>query len=465
MISKNKKKNFYSGPIYKKIFKHVSNIVMPILVLVAIVFGLLSFFEPAQVTIHQIVFYDNDGETVLDIQYVKTGKSFALPETPSDKDGHEFSEWINESMEFATDIETADSRIVLGSGSFVARYDGLESNLDYSSRVFEETEDGSNSHNVILTVFLVSVLLIVALLLVDARLKKDHGYVIYGHYVKKKVPMTSILTLLTLTAVTLVPFYILVITSLKTTVEANSVGFTWWPKQGFTLAHYIEIFEDADKLGISLLRSFLNSLVYAIVPNTIGVFVSAFAAYAFAKLKFKSKNTLYKLLLFTMMIPGCITMASSYALYDMIGWTDPQLWFSPVLLIPGCFGTVSCVIFLKEYFVGVPDALLESAKIDGCGSFRAFFKVMLPLGMPAMVAQFVLGFIGSYNNYTNALIYLRYPEQYTVQLAISFFNDFGADRALLSAAAVIAMLPILLLYIIFQKQIINGISLSSGLKG
>jgi ABC-type glycerol-3-phosphate transport system permease component len=122
-------------------------------------------------------------------------------------------------------------------------------------------------------------------------------------------------------------------------------------------------------------------------------------------------------------------------------------------------------MFLREYFKGIPDDMLAAARIDGCGKLHIFTAIMVPLGMPAIVAQLVLGFIGAYNDYQSALIYLRYPEQYTIQLALSFFNGGYADKALASAGAVFGIVPLLLLYIIFQNKIISGISFSSGLKG
>ena len=111
------------------------------------------------------------------------------------------------------------------------------------------------------------------------------------------------------------------------------------------------------------------------------------------------------------------------------------------------------------------DDMLAAARIDGCGKLHIFTAIMLPLGTPALIAQFVLGFIGVYNDYQNSLIYLKYPEQYTMQLALSFFNSEYVDKALASAAAVFGIVPLLIIYVIFQNKIISGISFSSGLKG
>jgi multiple sugar transport system permease protein len=213
-----------------------------------------------------------------------------------------------------------------------------------------------------------------------------------------------------------------------------------------------------------LVASFFNSLIYASFPVLIGVFASALSAYAFAKLEYKGRSTVYQAMIFTLMVPGCVSMSSSYVLFDSFGWTRGEGLSLP-LIIPSCFGGIGTVMFLREYFKGVPDDMLAAAKIDGCGKLHVFTAIMIPLGMPAIVAQLVLGFIGAYNDYQSALIYLRYPEQYTIQLALSFFNGGYSDKALASAGAVFGIVPLLVLYIIFQNKIIAGISFSSGLKG
>lgn len=122
-------------------------------------------------------------------------------------------------------------------------------------------------------------------------------------------------------------------------------------------------------------------------------------------------------------------------------------------------------MFLREYFMGIPNGLLEAAKIDGAGKWRCFFTIMLPLGKPALIAQFIMGFISAYNNYVGPLIYINDPDGYTIQIAINSLSGPFPDQAVTAAAGVFAVVPMLLLYAIFQKQIVEGISMSSGLKG
>jgi multiple sugar transport system permease protein len=279
-----------------------------------------------------------------------------------------------------------------------------------------------------------------------------------------KFNLGSSITMVALLFITLFPFYVVIINSIKYSAEANALGFTFFPEQGVTFSHYETLFANSSGIGIDLVTAFFNSLIYASFPVVIATFVSAFAAYGFAKLDYPGRSIVYQAMIFTMMVPGCVSMSSSYVLFDAFGWTRGAGLSLP-LIVPRCFGAIGTVMFLREYFKGIPDDMLAAARIDGCGKLHIFTAIMVPLGMPAIVAQLVLGFIGAYNDYQSALIYLRYPEQYTIQLALSFFNGGYADKALASAGAVFGIVPLLLLYIIFQNKIISGISFSSGLKG
>ena len=150
-------------------------------------------------------------------------------------------------------------------------------------------------------------------------------------------------------------------------------------------------------------------------------------------------------------------------LYSSIGWLDFEV-FSLPMAIPVLFGSVTTMFFLRNYYQGVSDSMFEAAKLDGCGKMKTFFYIMLPIGMPAVIVQFIMGFIGSYNDFTSALIYLRYPEQFTIARAIDFFDGQTSDRTLIAAAAVLSLIPTLLLYAVFQNKVLSGIQMSSGLK-
>ncbi len=261
----------------------------------------------------------------------------------------------------------------------------------------------------------------------------------------------------------LVPFSLVIITSFKTIKEANSLDFTWWPKE-FTLQGFERVFTyDTGSAfeGVPLLLSgFINTLWIVIPPTLMGLLSSALAAYAFSKLRFRLKNQLFGLLLLTMMIPGTILLTPTYIVYNLIGWVDTPM----PLMIPGMFGAAACVFFLKQFYAGIPDELLEAGKIDGIGYIRFFFAVMVPLSVPALLAQGLLGFIGGYNDYLGPLIYLQSPELYTLQIALNNLKDiFSQNVPAMMAATLISIAPTIILYLATQKFFVQGIA-TSGMK-
>ena len=288
---------------------------------------------------------------------------------------------------------------------------------------------------------------------------------------KKKKPVKSIIglafvyiALIAFALWILMPFSLVLLTSFKGIIEANSLDFHWLPEK-FTLQGYEKVLEydmGTAYEGVPLIISgFINTLMIVIPPTLLGLFSSAISAYAFAKLNFKFRNKMFAFLLATMMIPGAVLMMPSYVFYDSIGWTNTVL----PLVIPGLFGGATTIFFMRQFFRGIPSDLLDAAKLDGLGFMGQYVRIMIPLSKPAFISQFIFGFIGGYNDYMGPLIYLQNPDRYTVQIALNALNTGNADLAMLASAGVLALVPMLLLYVIFQKQIINGISISSGLKG
>ncbi len=327
---------------------------------------------------------------------------------------------------------------------------------------FFKSAEGSNSRLICICVSLVSFAVIFAVKFFHNRFReKETAYRCFQNPVVEKLDLANLLPLLLLTLMIAIPFYMVFVSSLKNPIEANAFEFSWWPKEGIDLESYKEIFQYGDAIGVTIGRAIINSFIYAIIPTTVGLLSSSIAAYAFSKLKFRGRNTLYNLLIMTMMMPGCVTMATGYLMYDWYGWTN-----SPMpLIVPGLFGGAACVMFLREFFMGIPDGLLEAAQIDGAGTWSRFFYIMLPLAKPALTAQFILGFISSFNDYMGPLIYLDDPSGYTVQIALGFFSEAVLDNSMVASACVCALVPMLLLYVVFQKTILSGISISSGIKG
>lgn len=259
------------------------------------------------------------------------------------------------------------------------------------------------------------------------------------------------------------PFSIVVLTSIKTWQSSSSLRFEWIPEDGFTLAGYVEVFTyraNPYSAMPTLLRGFINTVLYIVPPTVIGLFTSSMAAYAFAKLKFRAKNVMYSVLLATMMIPGTITIAPQFSIYDAISWVDTPL----PLMIPGMFGAAACVFFMRQFFSGIPDSLIEAAKLDGESYVGIFFRIIVPLSIPALLAQGLLGFIGGYNDYLNPLIYLHTSDIQTLQVALNTFSSVYEDKpSIVMAGTVVALIPMLIIYFIAQDYFIEGIA-ASGLK-
>ena len=257
----------------------------------------------------------------------------------------------------------------------------------------------------------------------------------------------------------LVPFYIVLVTSFKTDAEVNQTIFTWFPTQGFYFEGYKSVFEEHYGY-INVMRGFVNTLWIVLPPTILGLLTSAFSAYAFAKLKFRGKNILFALLLATMMVPGMVTLVPSFVIFDNIGWNGTPL----PLMIPGMFGAAACVFYLRQFFMGIPSETLEAARLDGVGYFGMFFRMMLPLSVPALIAQGVLGFVGGYNDYFGPLLYVSGTQFETLQVALSSSVDkYDGEWNKVMATTVVALIPTIIVYLVAQRYFIEGIAVS-GLK-
>ena len=280
---------------------------------------------------------------------------------------------------------------------------------------------------------------------------------------KKIADILTYIVLIFFSLVILVPFYIIMVTSFKDNIEAVAIPFTWIPKK-FNLEGYKQVLLNDASGGATgkstVLLGFINTFKVAIPTTLIGLLTSSLAAYAFAKLKFRSKNLLFTILLFSMMIPGVVTLMPSYLIYDMLRLTDK---FIP-LMLPGMFGSATCIFFLRQYYSSIPDDLIDAAKIDGMSYIGIFFKVMIPLSVSALIAQGILWFVGLYNDYFGPLLYLWSPDKYTLQIALMFsVGLYSTDWAAVMGGCIVALLPMLILYLFCQKYFIEGIA-TTGLK-
>lgn len=212
-----------------------------------------------------------------------------------------------------------------------------------------------------------------------------------------------------------------------------------------------------------LLTGIQNSLIVSLSVTIVGTVTSTLAAFAFAKLRMPGKNALFLLMLAGLMIPFPTLMIPQFVMFASVGWVD-TLW---PLIVPGLFGNIMMIFFLRQYLHSVPDSLIEAAKIDGAGYVRIFRSMIMPLIRPAIAAQFILWFMAVWNDYLAPLIYLNSPEKQTLQVVIANFNANYAiqtDYPLIMAASIIALIPVFAIFVAFQRQIIESVALS-GSKG
>ncbi|MCM3289506.1 carbohydrate ABC transporter permease [Paenibacillus sp. MER 180] len=210
--------------------------------------------------------------------------------------------------------------------------------------------------------------------------------------------------------------------------------------------------------------TFLANTLIILIPVLIGtVFSAALCAYGFARFKFRGKRILFLVLLATMMLPGQVTMIPMFIMFKEIGWVDT---FLP-LIIPSFFGGGAFNIFLiRQFMRGIPKDLDEAAFVDGATRWTIFTKVMLPLSKPPLIAVAIFTFMGVWNDFQGPLIYLNTTDKYTLALGLSMFKGlYNVEWNMLMAATILIMLPALIVFFAAQKYFIEGISISSAMKG
>ncbi|GIN71430.1 sugar ABC transporter permease [Bacillus sp. J14TS2] len=208
-------------------------------------------------------------------------------------------------------------------------------------------------------------------------------------------------------------------------------------------------------------RAYWNSFYITFLVVGVSLLTASMAAYAFAKIKFRGSNFLFIFFLATMMVPNQVTMIPLYMIMDKIGWLDTHL----SIIVPGALFNAFAVFLLRQFIMGIPNELEEAAIMDGANPIKIYWKIVLPLVRPALAAVGIFLFLGSWNNFLQPLIYLSTPELFTVPLLLNYFKGlYATDWALMMAGSTISVIPVLIIYIIAQKHIIEGVALT-GIKG
>jgi multiple sugar transport system permease protein len=233
-----------------------------------------------------------------------------------------------------------------------------------------------------------------------------------------------------------------------------------WPT-AFTLSNYIQGWQGISRITFG--TYFLNSFIVAGI-SVIGTLISAsMAGYAFARLNFDYKYVFFAVMLGTMMLPFHVTLIPQYIIFFRLGWVDT---FLP-LTVPSFFATGGFFIFLMVQFMrGIPIELDQAAQVDGCGPIQVYFRIILPLSMPALVTAAIFTFIWTWNDFFSQLIYISNPIRYTIALGLRAFLDATSRSAFgpMFAMSILSLVPIFIFFISAQRLLIEGIS-TTGLKG
>lgn len=253
----------------------------------------------------------------------------------------------------------------------------------------------------------------------------------------------------------LLPFIWMLSASFKNTSELFRYPIEWIPDT-LNTGNYEKVWNGAVSFGVY----YRNSIKITFFQVLGSLITSSMAGYAFAKLRFRGKETIFLLYLATMIIPAQVFFVPRFILFDSLGLVNTHL----AIILPGMF-TVLGTFIMRQFFSTLPGELLEAAKVDGVGHWRMFWQICLPLTKPALVTLLILTFTWHWNEYENPLILLRDRNLFTIPLGLTTFTDEnGTDYPLIMAASVSALAPLVLVVSIFQRWFVEGIA-SSGLKG
>lgn len=209
-----------------------------------------------------------------------------------------------------------------------------------------------------------------------------------------------------------------------------------------------------------IFRWFLNSMAAAVLQTSIILVTASAGAYALARLEFRGKNAVFGAIVATLLVPPVIFLIPNYLIVQSFGWLD-TLW---AITVPGAAGAFG-IFFLRQFFVGLPPEIEESARVDGAGDFRIFWSIVLPLSRSALATLAVLSFLANWNDFLWPVYVLLSPENLTLQPGLSLLQGaYSTHFGIVMAGAVIASVPVLILFTVAQRQIVDSVA-SSAIKG
>ena len=252
----------------------------------------------------------------------------------------------------------------------------------------------------------------------------------------------------------MLPFVWMLLGSFKTQGELLRRPVTWWP-QDPTLDNYVRWFTE-----LHIDRFFMNNLLVAVVTVLGNLLFCSMVGYALAKIDFAGKRVLFLLVMVTLMVPGVVTFVPLFVMVSKLGLVNTY----PALILPFLVSPLG-VFLMRQFMMGIPDSLIEAARIDGAGELRTFTGIVMPLCGPPLATLGILTFLGSWNNFLWPLVAAQSEEKYTLPVALSLYStgQNATDYGLLLAGAVLVIAPIVALFIALQRFFIQGVA-ATGIK-
>jgi multiple sugar transport system permease protein len=274
---------------------------------------------------------------------------------------------------------------------------------------------------------------------------------------KKKTGQTIVLIILILGSLLILsPIWWMIATSLKDLKEIMTYPPTFIPKE-WHWENYLITLQKGPFLQYTLNTLFITFFV--VIGNVVA---NSFIAYGFAKIHFKGRNVLFACVLATMMIPGFVTLVPQYVIYAKLGWLNTYL----PLILPAFFGSAFNIFLLRQFFLTIPNELIEAAKIDGANHLYIWWKIFIPLAKPAIATVAIFSFNGAWNDFLGPLLYINDESLYTLQLGLQIFKGQNDTQwNFLMAGSLMVLLPVITIFFFFQRYFIEGMNLTAGSKG
>ena len=260
--------------------------------------------------------------------------------------------------------------------------------------------------------------------------------------------------LLLMGVITVYPFIWMLSSSFKKNSEIMALEQHLLP-QVFTLDNYVNM-----NAHFNFLRFFLNSLLVTVVVTVLVVYTSTLCGFVLSKYKFRGRNVIFGFVLCTMMIPWCVTIIPKYSMIQSFGWMDSY----KALIIPAMFSGFG-ILMMKQHISSLPDEILEAARIDGANEFYIFHRIVLPMAKNGISSIAIFQFLWTWEDFLWPYLVINTQEKQLLAVGLKMFNgQYSTDYGALFAATAISIVPVLLIYLFFQKQFIAGIA-ASAVKG